>query len=169
MKPKSHRLPPILAAMLLLLQGPPLQGMTVLPLDLASMTRQSQKIFVGRCLRRETDLDEYGIPATFVRFHIVQGLKGVTTGEEILVKQFGVSERPLYVREGEKALVPLRSLSAPGKSYVVGREYLLFFYPESAWGYTSPVGGGQGRFEIQSVNPPMIEEVKDEIGKEGGS
>lgn len=125
-----------------------LWGTMVLPLDLPQMTRQAEKIFVGRCQESAVELDENGIPATYVRFQVLQPLKGVSEGETVLIKQYGVLKEPLQVREGEKAIVPLKSISLSPKGYRPGEEYLLFFYPESILGFTSPVGAGQGKFEI---------------------
>jgi len=126
----------------------PIWGTMVLPLNLKQMTKQAEKIFVGRCQESAVELDENGIPATYVRFQVLQPLKGVSEGETVLIKQYGVLKEPLQVREGEKAIVPLKSISLSPKGYRPGEEYLLFFYPESILGFTSPVGAGQGKFEV---------------------
>ncbi len=122
----------------------------VLPLDLKAMTAQSGQIFVGRCREVLTDLDENGIPSTYVRFDVVKGIKGATSGEQILVKHFGVRRPPLDVREGESAIVPMKTMTIGGAGYEEGRDYLLFLYPESSLGFTSPIGAGQGRFQIST-------------------
>lgn len=132
----------------LLLRLPAALGTMVLPLDLRDMTDQAGKIFVGRCLESSSELDERGIPATYARFRVQRGLKGAADGEEILVKQFGIEKEPLRVGEGERAVVPIKSMTLSGKGYREGEDYLLFFYPESSLGFTSPVGGGQGKFLV---------------------
>lgn len=123
-------------------------GTMVLPLDLPEMTRSAGKIFIGHCQEASLDLDENGMPATTVRFHVLKGLKGVGNGEDLLIKQYGVQREPLKVREGERAIVPMKSMTISGKGYEVGEDYLLFLYPESSLGFTSPVGGGQGKFQV---------------------
>lgn len=127
---------------------PSLRATMVLPLDLEQMTDQAGRIFVGQCLGVSSELDEHQMPATYVRFYVLKGLKGITTGEEILIKQYGTSSAPLKVREGEKAIVPSFSMMVSPGGYDEGGEYLLFIYPESSLGFTSPVGGGQGKFLI---------------------
>ncbi|HEX5038479.1 MAG TPA: hypothetical protein VFX30_15095 [bacterium] len=123
---------------------------SVLPLSLSQLTGQAGRIFVGTCVSLTTDLDENGIPATYARFAVSDGVKGAASGETILIKQFGTSRAPLKVGEGESAVVPMKTISLAASPYEAGKDYLLFLYPESDLGFTSPVGAGQGRFEIQS-------------------
>lgn len=87
---------------------------------------------------------------TAIRFHVLKGLKGVGDGQEIRIHQFGVPEEPTVVLEGEKAIVPMKTMTSSGGSYRKGEEYLLFLYPDSVLGLTSPVGGGQGKFQIHN-------------------
>ncbi|HSA59693.1 MAG TPA: hypothetical protein VLJ37_08420 [bacterium] len=133
---------------------------TVLPLSLERLAAQAERIFVGRCQGVSTELDERGVPATYARFQVEEGLKGVAGGGTVLIKQFGASRPELKVAEGESVLVSPKTMTLAGASYRPGASYLLFLYPESDWGFTSPVGGGQGRFEIDgsgasalTVNP----------------
>jgi len=128
---------------------PQAHAASVLPLTLSQMTDQAGRIFVGKCVSLSSDLDENGIPATYARFEVEDGVKGTASGESVLVKQFGTSRAPLKVGEGESAVVPLKTMSLTGGSYEAGRDYLLFLYPESTLGFTSPVGAGQGRFEVK--------------------
>lgn len=128
-------------------------GMMVLPLDLSQMSRQAGKIFVARCHGVETGLDENRIPSTFVRLTVLDGIKGVETGDELLVKQFGDFREIPPVVEGQGAIVPMKGMSLAPGSYRPGSEYLLFLYPESSLGFTSPVGAGQGRFEVSEGGP----------------
>jgi hypothetical protein len=128
--------------------APPVAAMSVLPLNLSQLTDQAGRIFVGRCVSVDSELDESGLPSTYARFKVDQGLKGVSAGETVLIKQYGVARGPLKVAEGESAIVPMKTMSLGGGSYRPGSQYLLFLYPESELGFTSPVGGGQGKFEI---------------------
>ncbi len=150
----------------------------VVPLNLSQMTEQADRIFRGRCLDVTRDLDENQMPATYVRFRVLEGLKGVETGETVFVKQYGVSPRAqpfLHLAEGEKTIVPMKSLSLAPKDYEIGKEYLLFYYPESGLGFTSPVGAGQGLFDVtedgqgrrRAVNPLNNRFLK-ELGRQQG-
>lgn len=120
----------------------------VLPLSLRQMTDQAGKIFVGRCQEISTDLDEQGIPSTYIRLKVLEAIKGVSAGSTVLVKQYGTPLHRLSVAEGEKAIVPF---SSPSSAIALkpGEESLLFLYPESRLGFTSPVGLGQGKFMIR--------------------
>lgn len=126
----------------------PVWGTMVLPLSLSQMTEDAERIFVGRCLEEEIDLDEYGIPSTFVRLEVKQGVKGVDEGERLLIKVFGISKRELIVNEGESVIVPPKMLTVAPTRFKPNTDYLLFLYPESDLGFTSAVGAGQGQFEI---------------------
>lgn len=129
---------------------PPAFATMVLPMNLKDMSRQSEKIFVGRCREVSIDLDENRMPSTYARFDVVKGIKGAESGEQVLIKQFGVNREPLNVLEGERALVPMKTMTVGGGAYQEGEEYLLFLYPESSLGFTSPVGAGQGRFQVST-------------------
>jgi hypothetical protein len=135
---------------------PRVGAMTALPLNLDQLTEQADRIFVGRCESVTEALDERGLPATYARFRVEEGLKGVSGGRTVLIKQFGAARAPLKVAEGESAVVAPKTVALSGASYRPGASYLLFLYPESDWGFTSPVGGGQGRFEIEDSGPAAL-------------
>ena len=121
---------------------------SVLPMKLSQMESRAEKIFTGRCLSVEEELDENGLQATYVRFEVTKAVKGVEDGEIVLVKIFG-TRRPLPpVAEGESVMVPMRSVSFAAGGYEVNSTYRLYLYPESELGFTSPVGGGQGKFLV---------------------
>ena len=128
--------------------SPGVRAASVLPLSLDQLTRQAGQIFVGRCQDVETSLDEQGMPSTSVRFRVEQGLKGAESGATLLVKLYGIARAPLHVGEGESSIVSPKTMTLSAGGYRPGAEYLLFLYPESELGFTSPVGAGQGRFEI---------------------
>lgn len=156
---------PVTISLLLIAVQPSFATMA-LPMDLSQMTRQAGKIFVARCNEVETDLDERGIPSTFARFTVLEGIKGVETGEQVLVKQFGVSRQPLSVGEGESAIVAMKTISVGSGSYRPGGDYLLFLYPESSLGFTSPVGAGQGRFEVGEGGPAGLRMAVNPLGNQ---
>ncbi len=151
------------------------QAVMVLPLNVTQMTQQAGKIFIGRCNESFISLDENNMPSTLVRFSVISGFKGVVDGEQVLVKQFGVMKQPLEVSEGENVIVPAKSMSVAPQDYEVGQEYLLFFYPESQLGFTSPVGAGQGKFQILEnshgeksvMNPFENKFLKEFVRKKG--
>lgn len=152
-----------------------LNATMVLPMSLSEMTFSAEKIFRGVCTDIETELDEHQIPSTYIRFQVVEGLKGVDNGETILIKQAGSSKNPIHLQEGEKLILPMRNLSLSSKLYQEGKEYLLFYYPESEWGFTSPVGAGQGFFEVETTQQgtknvvnPLNNRFLNEVGRENG-
>lgn len=112
---------------------------TILPVDLPTMTGKAATIFVGHVLEIRTGTDPRGLPATWTTFAVDERLKG-RTGETVTVKQLGAASPP--APDGRLTRVP----ALP--TYRVGEEVLLFLHPESAAGFTSPVGFGQGCFRI---------------------
>ena len=112
-----------------------LQGATVRVVNLVEMIALADRIFVGQCVSREQKTLESG------RFQIVEyviraehGIKGVNTGQEVVVRQFG----------------PIDSQVIPGiPSYQKGKKMLIFLYGDSRLGLTSPVGLGQGIFYLE--------------------
>ena len=128
----------------------PLQALMTLPMKLQQMVDKSGKVFTGTCRQVTVDLDEQGMPATFLRFQVNEGLKGVHNGENILVKIYGKPSPDLQWKNGQRIVLPLRSMALSPKNFEVDHEYLLFLYPDSTLGFTSPVGAGQGLFTIDS-------------------
>lgn len=131
---------------------------TVLPVGLHQMVDQADKIFYGRCLDTSSELDENGIPSTYAHFRVLEAIRGVQVDEEVLVKFHGVSDDSLHVGEGQASVVPFKTMTLSPKAYAKGSDYLLFLYPESRLGFTSPIGAGQGRFEVlpdQTVLNPL--------------
>ncbi len=163
--------------LLLLFIGTPAWAIMVLPLDLSHMTAQAGKVFTGKCLEISTELDENQIPVTYVRFQVQDGIKGVSDGEHVLVKFFGIRGEVRPFNEGEKIIVPLKTISIGLKNYEPGQDYLMFLYPESDLGFTSPVGAGQGQFQIlvdeqgnkSVLNPLGNQNLKDSLKNSSGA
>lgn len=126
-----------------------LHATVVLPLSLQTMADESERIFLGKVLAVESDLDEHHIPASLIRFQVLEGIKGTVSGEQVLIKQFAGTARPA-LRDGSMLLTP-KSLRQSAHSFVVGAEVVVFLYPESRLGFTSPVGYGQGCFEVTDI------------------
>ena len=64
-----------------------------------------------------------------INFHVDQGMRGVRTGQALTIREWA-------------------GLWASGERYRVGERVLLFLYPPSKLGLTSPVQGPMGRFGI---------------------
>ena len=106
---------------------------------------------MGNCIELSSALDEHQFPSVWIRYRVITAVKGVSTGETVLVKQFG-SQGSIECRPGE--------------------ELLLFFYPDSDYGFTSPVGLGQGKMGVQGgteggkkVSSPYPH-LQQEVGEE---
>ena len=102
-----------------------------LPLNLEEITSASDRIFAGICTNVEEieEDSESKLPVFKYTFNITEPIKGLQGKEEITFKQW----KP----------------TANGASYEAGKKYILFLYPNSERGLTSPVGFLQGQFEIQ--------------------
>jgi hypothetical protein len=112
---------------------------TILPLDLVALTGAADRVFKGTVVSTRSGRDGRGLPATWTTFEIQESLKG-TLPHTLEIKQIG-TEAPLA--DGAIYRVP----ALP--HYQVGDEVILFLHPDSAAGFTSPVGLGQGRFRIR--------------------
>jgi hypothetical protein len=66
-----------------------------------------------------------------INFHVDQGMRGVRTGQALAIREWA-------------------GLWASGERYRVGERVLLFLYPASKLGLTSPVQGSMGRFSVGS-------------------
>lgn len=111
-----------------------LSATSVTTVNLAEMVRNADRVFYGRCVStRESVEPETGMAIVEYEFEVLEGLKGVRTGETIRIRQL----------DSEKA-----GLRLPGiPSYQTGQELLLFLHGDSRLGLTSPVGMAQGLFE----------------------
>lgn len=106
------------------------KSMTVLPMNLDQMTQDSGKIIHGKVISiREEIHKTLGIPVSIVSLQTEECLKG-DISSQIQFRQVKGIGLPVY-REGE--------------------EIVVFLYPESKAGVTSPVGGDQGLFKVIST------------------
>jgi hypothetical protein len=115
-------------------------------LDLATMTRQAGSIVAGRIVGlREGHHPQYSnIRVLYITVQVNEMIKGDPT-DRFTFMQFGGR---VAAGEGRKSLSMAQSLpDLP--AYRVGEEVVLFLYPPSNVGFTSPVGGGQGMFQIR--------------------
>lgn len=102
-----------------------------IPMNLEEITTAADRIFTGTCINKEEieEDSESGLSVIKYTFKITQGLKGTGDKEKISFKQW----QPLI----------------RGASYTLGKKYVLFLYPNSKKGLTSPVGLAQGQFDIE--------------------
>jgi hypothetical protein len=70
-----------------------------------------------------------GVATIEINFHVDQGVRGVRTGQMLAIREWA-------------------GLWESGESYRLGERVLLFLYPPSKLGLTSPVRGPMGRFKI---------------------
>ena len=104
----------------------------VVALDLQQITERAGLIFLGRVEKVEWKHTSGGGRADRVRvtFRVLDGIRGVRTGEDVQVEEWS----GLWTPGGDR--------------YVPGETLFLFLYPRSRLGLTSPVGGDSGRLEI---------------------
>lgn len=95
------------------------------------LTRSAGYIFVGRvkAVQHIPATNRRHVATVRVRFQVEQGLRGVRSGRELVIRQWA-------------------GLWDAGERYRRGERVLLFLYPSSKLGLTSPVGGPRGRFSL---------------------
>lgn len=105
---------------------------TVMAINLEKMTNTAGKVFAGRCVevRKGVHPQYQKVKVTFVTLEVSDVLKGDVKPEHTFM-QFGHGNEIQYMPEYKK-----------------GEESFLFLYPESPYGFTSPVGAQQGLFTI---------------------
>ena len=121
-------------AAILLLWFSRLGGASVERINLFEMVRAADRIFWGRCLEAESGQEpSTGLPVTTYTFEVLRGLKGAQAKESVRFRQ--LSGGPAGGIRGLPEFSP-------------GQELLLFLYPDSRLGLTSPVGLAQGMFRV---------------------
>ena len=113
--------------------------------ELRQMTRRSGAIFAGRVLSveylRPRFTDE--VPTMRVIFRVDRGIRGARTGGSFVLREWAA----LWY----------------GERYRVGERVLLFLYPPSKVGLTSPVGGERGRFRIDAKGEVIVNAERAEL------
>lgn len=107
---------------------------TVRTLHLGEMVALAGRVFQGRCVAVERDAGGVlGVPVYRYQFEVLEGVKGTRPGERVEIRQAALPGAP----------------GLPGlPRYRVGQELILFLHVESRVGLTSPVGLGQGVFQV---------------------
>jgi hypothetical protein len=116
--------------------------MMVKRLSLDQVAAEAQRIVHGRVVEVRSGRDEHGAPATWVTLDVERTLKG-SAGGRLTVKQLGAAD-PLP--DGGLAVI------AGLPRYAVGEEVVLFLRGDSARGFTSPVGFGQGVYRVDRTD-----------------
>jgi hypothetical protein len=97
---------------------------------LPPLTHNSGYIFAGTVKSVERAAPGGSSVATVqITFHVDQGMRGVRTGQMLAIREWA-------------------GLWNSGERYRLGERVLLFLYPPSKLGLTSPVQGALGRFRI---------------------
>jgi hypothetical protein len=114
-------------------------------LDLATMAERAGTIVSGRIVQlRPGSHPKYpNVGALFVTVKVNEMMKG-TPAEKLTFMQF--SGRAAASERGKSLSLAQTLPDLP--TYRVGEEVVLFLYPPSSVGFTSPVGGSQGMFII---------------------
>ena len=103
---------------------------------LEQLSRHAGFIFRGRVLRVERLRPAAGSPATVqVTFQVLEGIRGTRTGDHLTIREWA------------------GAWPAGRPRYRVGQELLLFLYPPSRLGLTSPVGGDAGILPLDAQLP----------------
>ncbi len=124
--------------------GSEVQAARVRQVALADMVARAGRVFVGRCVGRTAGIDDgTHLPVTTYTFAVTEPIKGVAGGQTAFTMP-GTHDRPLIA--GLPAFDP-------------GEEVLLLLYPESAAGFSTPIGLDQGRFRIASGHQGRREAV----------
>jgi hypothetical protein len=99
--------------------------------------RNSGLIFSGTAVKVE-HLKPAGSPGiTQITFRVESAIRGVRQGQIVKVREW----------EG---------LWSAGERYRAGEHVLLFLYPNSKLGLTSPVGGALGRYQVDKAGRVLV-------------
>jgi hypothetical protein len=94
------------------------------------LTRSSGYIFAGTVKSVERAAPKRnGVASVLINFHVDQAMRGVRTGQMLAIREWA-------------------GLWESGERYRPGERVMLFLYPPSKLGLTSPVGGPMGRFKV---------------------
>ena len=127
------------------LSAPP-AGAIGRPVDLATMTERAGTIVSGRIsqLRMGAHPKYQHIGALYVTVKVNDMMKGAPSDSITFMQFSGLAPQGIDAR----AVSTAQSLpDLP--TYRVGEEIVLFLYPASHVGFTSPVGGEQGKFLVR--------------------
>lgn len=99
--------------------------------NLPKLTHSSGYIFSGtvKSVERIVSSNRNSVAVMRITFQVDRGMLGVSSGKTLSINEW-------------------TGLWQSGERYRVGEQVLLFLYPPSKLGLTSPVGGWTGRFSV---------------------
>ena len=137
----------------------------VRPVDITEIVQRSAAIVHGRVQEVvwEPHPNHPEISTLKITMEVVDGVCGVS-GTHLTFRTFTFSRR----NGGAGASQRGKGMPAAfgGHRFLAGQELVLFLYPESNLGLTSPVGGGQGTFRV-SRDPSGRSFVLNIFGNQG--
>lgn len=104
------------------------------------VSRRAGVVFAGTVLsdRIQTERTDRGVPAIALRFRVDRAITGVESGQVLTIREWmGAWSRYPAMRRGEHVL--------------------LFLYPPSRLGLTSPVGGPRGQVRLDAAGRNVVE------------
>ena len=113
---------------------------------LLQMTRHSAYIFAGRVtsIAQAKPTPPKEVATVQITFHVERAIRGVRAGQSLSIREWS-------------------GLWQAGERYRVGERLLLFLYPASKLGLTSPVGGALGRIPLDSNDEAVLAQVQREV------
>jgi hypothetical protein len=116
--------------------------------NLHHLTKTSGYIFAGtvQSVKHVSPSGTNGIASTQITFHVDQAIRGVRNGQTLVIREWA-------------------GLWQSGERYRVGERVLLFLYPFSKLGFTSPVGGSMGRFVVDESLRVLLEPASGTIAR----
>ncbi len=99
------------------------------------ITRDSGMVFSGVVTQVKRSTSTQG--TTQITFRVESAIRGVRRGQVVTIREWS-------------------GLWDNGERYVVGERVLLFLYPRSKLGLTSPVGGRSGRYSVDAAGRVLI-------------
>jgi hypothetical protein len=108
-----------------------------------SLTQQSGYIFSGtvKAVERLAPRTKDSVAVMQITFHVDEGLRGARTGQVLVIREWA-------------------GLWQGGDRYRPGERVMLFLYPPSKLGLTSPVGGASGQFRVDPGGQVIVEPRK---------
>lgn len=109
------------------------------PTGLKQMVQAAGIIFSGRVtfIGRSGPVSGQAPAATTITFQVEQAMRGTATGQSLTIHEWA-------------------GLWNSGERYRIGEHVLLFLYPPSKFGLTSPVSGSIGRFATDEAGKILI-------------
>jgi len=111
--------------------------------NLHHLNKSSGYIFAGvvQSVERISPSGTSGIASTQITFHVDRAIRGVRNGQTLVIREWA-------------------GLWQSGERYHAGERVFLFLYPPSKLGFTSPVGGPMGRFQVDEGLRVLLEPAR---------